>query len=101
MRMVKLAMPQACNSAVKRTALVRSRRKAQPRPIGSRGCDWFKRRSIHPPRYLQGGTYLFDACGSMGLSADRLNTLCKSVPAATVAYYSGWGGAAPMARMAN
>ena len=91
MRIVKLAMPQACNRAVKRTAL---RAVAQD----STAPDWFARLRLVQAsglfirqRYLQGGTYLFDASGSMGLSEDRLNTLCRSVPAATVAYYSGWG----------
>lgn len=35
------------------------------------------------------GTVLIDASGSMGVSPERLASLCKNIPAATVAYYSG------------
>lgn len=93
MRIVRLPMPQACNSAVRRTTLARNgarlnrARIVRAVAVGSTVGLFIRQ------RYLQGGTYLFDASGSMGLSADRLNELCRSVPAATVAYYSGWGDA--------
>ena len=91
MRIVRLPMPEACNSAVRRISLARS------------GCRLNRARIVRAvaigstfglfvrQRYLRGGSYLFDASGSMGLTDDRLNALCQSVPAATVAYYSGWG----------
>ena len=90
MRVVKLPMPETCNSTVKRTALARSgarlnRARLVQAVLNRSTIGLFIRN-----RYLQGGTYLFDASGSMGLSAERLNELCRSVPAATVAYYSGW-----------
>jgi hypothetical protein len=90
MRIVKLSMPEACDSRARRTTLARSGsrlnrgRLARAVAIGSTSGLFIR------PRYLPGGTYLFDASGSMGLSDWRLNELCRAVPAATVAYYSGW-----------
>jgi hypothetical protein len=43
------------------------------------------------PKYRAGGTYLFDASGSMDLSDEALEELCQNAPAATVAYYCGYG----------
>jgi hypothetical protein len=82
-------MPEPCNSAVRRTALARSgARLNRPRivraVITGSTLGLFVRQ-----RYLPGATYLFDASGSMCLSNEMLNSLCRSVPAATVAYYSG------------
>lgn len=39
-----------------------------------------------------GGAILIDASGSMGLTAEFLESVCKRLPAATIAYYSGDGG---------
>jgi hypothetical protein len=94
MRIVRLPMPEACNSTAKRTALARSGgRLNRPRiaraVISGSTVGLFVRQ-----RYLPGGTYLFDASGSMCLTDDMLNSLCRSVPAAIVAYYSGRGMAA-------
>jgi hypothetical protein len=94
MRVVRLAMADACNSTARRIALSRSgarlnrARLARAIAVGSTAGLFIRQ------RYLPGGTYLFDASGSMGLSDYRLNELCRSVPAATVAYYSGWGSPA-------
>jgi hypothetical protein len=91
MSVVRLPMPEACISTARRISLARSgarlnrARLARAVAIGSTAGLFVRQ------RYLRGGTYLFDASGSMGLSESRLNTLCRSVPAATVAYYSGWG----------
>lgn len=40
-------------------------------------------------RQTPGGTVVIDASGSMGATARNLGALCKLVPTATVAYYSG------------
>jgi hypothetical protein len=91
MRIVRLPMPEPCNATARRTALARSgarlNRARLPRAIATGSTAGLFIRQ----RYLPGGTYLFDASGSMRLTDERLNLLCQSVPAATVAYYSGWG----------
>jgi hypothetical protein len=38
------------------------------------------------------GSIVFDASGSMGVSAERLNLLCRAAPGANVAYYYGDDG---------
>jgi hypothetical protein len=47
------------------------------------------RRVAHRPGALQRGTILIDASGSMQLSVQTLDALCKALPAATIAIYSG------------
>jgi hypothetical protein len=47
----------------------------------------FMRREQSPQRGH--GSYLFDASGSMGVSAERLIAIASKVPGATMAYYSG------------
>jgi hypothetical protein len=89
MRIVKLPMVEACNSQVKKTNPARSgarinRARLTQAIVSGSTAGLFMRQ-----RYLPGGTYLFDASGSMEISEERLNELCRNVPAATVAYYSG------------
>jgi hypothetical protein len=94
MRIVRLPMPEACNSKVKRTALSRSGARLNRSRIVRAITTGSTAGLFVRQRYLPGGTYLFDASGSMCLTDDMLNSLCRSVPAATVAYYSGRGMAA-------
>jgi hypothetical protein len=91
MRIVRLAMPDPCNSAARRTALARSGARLNRSRMARAVANGSVAGLFIRQRYLPGGTYLFDASGSMGLSEHRLNELCRSVPAATIAYYSGWG----------
>ena len=89
MRIVKLPMVEPCDATAKRTSLARSGarinrgRLARAITTGSTAGLFIRQ------RHLPGGTYLFDASGSMQISEERLNELCRNVPAATVAYYSG------------
>lgn len=39
----------------------------------------------------KGGTVLIDASGSMGITQNKLAEFCRSLPAATIAYYCGTG----------
>lgn len=91
MRIVRLPMPESCDSAVRRTTLARSGARLNRARLARAIATGSTVGLFIRPRYLPGGTYLFDASGSMQLSESRLNELCRSVPAATVAYYSGWG----------
>jgi hypothetical protein len=43
-------------------------------------------------QYRGHGSYMFDASGSMGVSAERLIEVASACPGATMAYYSGDGG---------
>jgi hypothetical protein len=94
MRIVRLSMPEACDSLARRTALARSGSRLNRARLARAVATGSTSGLFIRPRYLPGGTYLFDASGSMCLSSSRLNELCRSVPAATVAYYSGWGSPA-------
>jgi hypothetical protein len=53
--------------------------------VSGDGLGLFSRRLRQTP----GGTVVIDASGSMGATARNLGALCKLVPTATVAYYSG------------
>ena len=93
MRIIRLPMHCACNSAVRRTSFARSGARLN-RPRLARAIATGSTNGLFiRPRYLRGGSYVIDASGSMGLSESRLNELCRAVPAATVAYYSGWSSA--------
>lgn len=91
MHVVRLPMSEACNSAVRRTALGRSGARLNRSRLARAVATGSTSGLFIRPRYLPGGTYLIDASGSMQLSTERLGELCRSSPAATVAYYSGWG----------
>lgn len=91
MLIVKLATPEACDKTVRKTQLARSgartnRARLTRAIVSGSTAGLFVRQ-----RFAMGGTYLFDASGSMCLSEERLNELCRTAPAATVAYYSGPG----------
>jgi hypothetical protein len=86
---VKLPMVEPCDATAKRTSIARSgARINRDRLAGAIATGSIAGLFIRQ-RYLPGGTYLFDASGSMQISEVRLNELCHKFPAATVAYYSG------------
>lgn len=91
MRIVKLPLVESCYSAVRRTALARSGARLNRARLANAIATGSTAGLFIRQRYLPGGTYLFDASGSMNLSDERLQALCNSAPAATVAFYSGPG----------
>jgi hypothetical protein len=56
--------------------------------VSGDGNGLFSRRVKRKP----GGTVVIDASGSMGANAENLKALCKLIPTATIAYYSGGDG---------
>lgn len=89
MQIVKLPMVEPCDATTKRTSTARSGARINRSRLASAIATGSTAGLFIRQRYLPGGTYLFDASGSMQISEERLNELCRKVPAATVAYYSG------------
>ena len=89
MAIVRLPMVEPCNAQVKKTAIARSGARLNRGRLARAIVNGSTAGLFIRQRYLPGGTYLFDASGSMNISEERLNEICRNVPAATVAYYSG------------
>jgi hypothetical protein len=91
---VVLPMPCACTHAIRSSQIKDTQSGATLRQSALRSIacglpvsNPFRARQ----RQRKGGTILIDASGSMGVSKESLEALCRTAPAATVAYYSGCG----------